>query len=162
MALFKMNRGNKSNLPTKKTEGYCYITVDEKKFYFDYLDASGNVQRGVLNSETATKLASAITIGSASFDGSSPITLDQMGAAAKPIKSTVTLPVSGWTNKKQTITVQGVTASNTVIVGPDPASAKDYSFAGIICTAQALNSLTMECEIAPQNPINLNILIIEA
>ena len=160
MALFKMNRGKKENLPTTKTEGYCYITSDEKKFYFDFLDDSGSLQRGTLNSETATKLEKDVNIGSASFNGSSSITLKEMGAAPAPIKTTVTLPVNGWVDGIQVITVQGVTSDNTVLVGPAPSSAKDYTFAGVLCTAQSTNSLTMECEITPQYPIDVNIVII--
>lgn len=160
MALFKMNRGKKDNLPTTKTEGYCYITSDEKKFYFDFLDDSGTLQRGTLNSETATKLEKDITIGLATFDGTNSITLKQMGAAPEPIKTTVTLSPSEWVNRVQVITIEGVTPTNTVLVGPAPASTRDYTFAGILCTAQSTNSLTMECEIIPQNPIDVNIVII--
>lgn len=35
MALFKINKGQASNLPSTYTEGYCYFTTDEGKFYID-------------------------------------------------------------------------------------------------------------------------------
>lgn len=49
MALFKILKGNSSNLPSKLTEGYCYVTQDNGKFY---IDVTGT-KRIVLNSETA-------------------------------------------------------------------------------------------------------------
>lgn len=49
MALFKILKGDSSNLPSKLTEGYCYVTQDNGKFY---IDVTGT-KRIVLNSETA-------------------------------------------------------------------------------------------------------------
>jgi len=36
MALFKIAKGNKSNLPIIKTDGYAYFTTDDGKFYIDH------------------------------------------------------------------------------------------------------------------------------
>lgn len=35
MALFKILKGIKDNLPTNYNEGYCYVTTDEHKMYID-------------------------------------------------------------------------------------------------------------------------------
>ena len=35
MALFKILKGNESNLPAKKTEGYAYFTEDKGNFFVD-------------------------------------------------------------------------------------------------------------------------------
>lgn len=35
MALFKIFRGRKANLPSQKTDGYAYFTTDDGKFYID-------------------------------------------------------------------------------------------------------------------------------
>lgn len=59
----------------------------------------------------------------------------------------------------QTVTVTGVTASNTVIVGPAPASQDVYVAAGIKCTAQAANSLTFTATSAPTAPVTVNVMI---
>lgn len=40
MALFKINKGKKANLPSTYTEGYCYFTTDDGKFYIDTTDAA--------------------------------------------------------------------------------------------------------------------------
>ena len=71
-----------------------------------------------------------------------------------------TLSSSGWSNNSQTITVQGVTSSNIVIVSPAPASANEYTEAQIQCTAQAANSLTFSCGTVPSDSISVNVVII--
>ena len=38
MALFKIKKGLKSNLPKTYNEGYCYFTTDDGKFYIDTKD----------------------------------------------------------------------------------------------------------------------------
>ena len=60
----------------------------------------------------------------------------------------------------QTITVSGVTANNTVFVAPAPVSNADYAAAGVMCTAQAANSLTFTCTNIPSNNITLNVVIL--
>lgn len=70
-----------------------------------------------------------------------------------------TLVATNWSSNTQTITVQGVTASNTVIVGPIPTDAQDYADAGILCTGQALNSLTFTCVDVPATDLQVNIVI---
>lgn len=69
------------------------------------------------------------------------------------------LTVAGWSNNTQTVTVTGVTATNTVFVSPAPASAADYASAGIICTAQGTDSLTFTCTTVPTNAITVNVVI---
>jgi hypothetical protein len=75
LALFKILKGVKSNLPSKYTEGYCYFTTDEGKMY---IDTTGNASgRVCLNAAKADILATArsFTIGATdkSFNGSSDI-----------------------------------------------------------------------------------------
>lgn len=59
MALFKVSKGLKSNLPTTKTEGYCWYTTDDSLFYIDYKDESGVLQRQALNAKDAETLTGA-------------------------------------------------------------------------------------------------------
>lgn len=51
MALFKIFKGDGSAkaLPTTKTDGFCYFTYNDGKFYVDYADATGTLQRRALN-----------------------------------------------------------------------------------------------------------------
>lgn len=87
-------------------------------------------------------------------------TAQEIGAAVKTNK-TATLAVADWSNKTQTVTVSGVTATNTVFVSPAPASAADYASAGIICTAQGTDSLTFTCTTTPTSAITANVVIID-
>lgn len=73
---------------------------------------------------------------------------------------TVTLTVAGWSSNTQTITVTGVTSSNTVIISPSPSNMEDYTNAGIVCTIQETNSLTFECDTIPTSAIDVNVVII--
>lgn len=56
MALFKISKGNESNLPAALTNGYCYYTIDEHNFYVDHPNASGALVRSKLSAEYAEKL----------------------------------------------------------------------------------------------------------
>jgi hypothetical protein len=59
MALFKISKGLKANLPTIKTSGYCWYTIDDSMFYIDHEDENGNVQRKALNAQEAQMLSGA-------------------------------------------------------------------------------------------------------
>lgn len=78
---------------------------------------------------------------------------------------TGTLAADGWSTSEgvisQTITANGVTATNTVIVSPAPSSINDYADSGIVCTTQATNSLTFTCETQPTSAVTVNIVIFE-
>ena len=59
MALFKILKGDSAALQSlKKTEGYCYVTTDEGKFYVDIT----GTKRICLNAETADKFNTDRTI----------------------------------------------------------------------------------------------------
>jgi len=73
---------------------------------------------------------------------------------------TVTLASANWSNNEITVTATWVTASNTVIVSPDPSSITDYTDAKIYCSAQGTDSLTFVCDTEPSNDIDVNIVIL--
>lgn len=53
MALFKILKGNKLNLPAEKHEGYAYFCEDTHEFYIDHLAADGvNIDRSMIRSDT--------------------------------------------------------------------------------------------------------------
>ena len=52
MALFKVSKGLKANLPPTKTEGYCWYTTDDSLFYIDYKDRNGILQRKQVDAGT--------------------------------------------------------------------------------------------------------------
>ena len=43
MALFKIFKGRKVNLPQTKTDGYAYFTTDDGKFYIDHAGQGENL-----------------------------------------------------------------------------------------------------------------------
>lgn len=80
MALFKISKGVKANLPSTYNEGYCYFTTDDGKFYIDTTNTAAG--RILLNAGKADQLSTARTIsltgdvtGSATFDGSNNISI---------------------------------------------------------------------------------------
>lgn len=75
-------------------------------------------------------------------------------------RQTVTLAVANWNNKSQTVSVTGVTASNTVFVSPAPASAGEYSGFGVLCTTQGEGSLAFSCDFTPENDISVNVVVL--
>ena len=79
--------------------------------------------------------------------------------ATVSITSTDWQSAGGGTYYDVTVTVTGMTASATTWVSPDPSSAYDYADAGIICSAQASNSLTFRTKgtDAPSGSISVNV-----
>ena len=78
------------------------------------------------------------------------------------VKSTTgTIQVANWSGSTATITVTGVTASNTVIVSPAPSSIAAWVKGELKCTAQGTNSLTFTCTTTPTAAININVLIVD-
>lgn len=58
MALFKISKGLKNNLPSSKTDGWCYFTTDDGKFWIDYKDTDNALKRKAVNAayaDAATK-----------------------------------------------------------------------------------------------------------
>jgi hypothetical protein len=59
MALFKISKGSRSNLPDTITEGFCWYTYDDSKFYIDHKDEKGVLVRKALNAQDAETLTGA-------------------------------------------------------------------------------------------------------
>lgn len=97
-------------------------------------------------------------------NGNDPITPESIGAATKPITVSITLSSSRWDNstKTQTVTVNGVSSDETtqlIISTPALVSQTAYYDAGVICTAQAENSLTFTCENIPTVDLSVYVVI---
>ena len=71
------------------------------------------------------------------------------------VNSTITLAAADWSAGTQTVTVNGITATSVVWVSPDPSDQADYVAGGILCTAQAANSLTFTASTTPTNDIDV-------
>jgi len=77
-----------------------------------------------------------------------------------PTETTVTIAVNDWSNNSCTKQVTGVTASNTIIAAPAPASINTAANANFYCSAQASGSLTFQVSQTPTASITVNIVII--
>ena len=89
------------------------------------------------------------------------VTIAQIGAQAKHKPKKCNLTVAGWSSLKQTVSVSGVTADNTLLVTPAPASQDVYCEAGVKCSAQAAGSLTFECTDVPAEELKVNVVILD-
>lgn len=88
---------------------------------------------------------------------------DAMAEAQKKtekIARIVTLFAAGWVENAQTVEVDGVTDSNTVIICTNPANAVEYSESVVRCTDQNEKSLTFTCEEVPTIDLLVNVLIL--
>lgn len=56
MALFKVCRGNESNLPTAKNDGWAYFCTNTGNFYIDWADSSNNLVRVQINAGCAERV----------------------------------------------------------------------------------------------------------
>lgn len=130
----------------------------------DYVDAgftfTGTLEDGDVIAFTCTIDIASTTYAWARVNVQPQPTPAEIGAATQKQRS-FTLAVADWSNSTQTKTVNGVTPNNTVIVAPAPSSSADYSAAGILCTAQSINSLTFMCETTPVTNISVNVIIID-
>lgn len=96
MALFKISKGLKTNLPSSKTDGWCYFTTDDGKFWIDYKDTDNALKRKAVNAAYADSAGKLDTsAGDANtpvyFSGGKPVActsldLDTSGNAATATK----------------------------------------------------------------------------
>lgn len=100
---------------------------------------------GLTNSQTYELLSS---------DGTIPT------ARLTKVNTTVTLTAAGWSGGSQTVTVTGMTATGIALVSPDPTDQSAYTSAGIICTAQAADSLTFTCSTTPTGDIDVVVVML--
>lgn len=124
MALFKVSKGIKANLPSTKTEGYCWYTTDDSLFYIDYKDENGTLQRKALNAkdaETITGASLSTILNSSDVEiPTSKAVLDALDG--KFGMSELSLRASDWTGTEspysQVVEVSGVTANSKVDLNP--------------------------------------------
>ena len=81
--------------------------------------------------------------------------------ATKPNMRTasVTLSASGWANKRQTFTLEGMTAQLAVIVTPAPETHEHYNDCAVRCAQQGEGTLTFEASVTPASDVRANVLI---
>lgn len=147
-----------TNYQFKKPKANEYAKPDDFNSNFDALD--------MLLKQQSDSIPDGVTVDSVISDTSeNPVQNKVISAALKLLESkhaaeTATLTAAGWSNKTQTVTVEGVTASNTILVAPASDSQEVWGKAGIVCTAQSAGSLTFTCKSAPSAAVTANIVIL--
>ena len=119
MALFKIKKGVKANLPTSYVEGYCYFTTDDGKFYIDTSNAASG--RILLNAGTADKLTT-------TRDGSSAKPI--YWASGKPVALSATVGSSSqpvYLNNGTITACTDISTVGLVHVGASAPSSTDYT-----------------------------------
>lgn len=75
--------------------------------------------------------------------------------------ATVNLPVSGWVENSQTVSVAGVTVANQVVATPSPSSHDHYGECAVRCTGQAAGALSFACITVPTIDLTVNVMILD-
>lgn len=94
------------------------------------------------------------------LDGVTSSVQTQLNAKVQKLTATASLTVAGWSSSQQTVSVSGVTTSNTIIVTPNPASYVHYNECMVRCSAQASGKLTFTCTDTPTSALTVNVLIL--
>lgn len=153
--VYKLTSGNAWTVTVR--EASVKITTGSKNG-INAVYSNGAVTIGHTNSVTAKTTQALYPI---TYDAQGHITGSGTAVTIPTIASTTaTLSTSSWSNNTQTITVTGVTASNTVIITPAPASAHDYVEAGCLCVEQGEDTLTFTCTDVPSADLTVNVLVL--
>lgn len=118
-----------------------------------YSEASLLADGGVTSAKIASKAVTSAKIGDKA------VTKAKLASGATYTAATASLTSTGWSSGEQTVSVSGVTASNVVIVSPDPGSHVAYSEANVRCIEQASGKLTFACDDVPGESLTVNIVI---
>ena len=133
---------------TSSTSTTLAATASAVKAAYDYADgamavansAHGDAETALTWANTAIELAG--------------------GKEGKHTTTTVSLAVASWSSLAQTVSVSGVTTSNSVICTPAPASHDAYCKPGVYCSAQASGKLTFKCTTKPTAALTVNVMIL--
>lgn len=83
------------------------------------------------------------------------------GKASKSSGVAVAIAVADWSGGTTcTKSVTGVTASNNIVVAPDPSSSDKYGEFGVKATAQGSGTVTFSASATPDSAITVNVLIV--
>ena len=77
------------------------------------------------------------------------------------IEKSASLPQSAWSNNVQTISVEGVTATNHIIVTPDPGYFVAWNESMVRATTQGDGTVSFACEYVPESDLVANFVIWE-
>lgn len=116
---------------------------------------SGATLSTITTQDTTYSTASTSTSGLMSSSDKTKLNGIATGATSNVIMTaTATLTVSGWSSKRQSVSISGVTASNLIIVSTNDTSS------GINCTAQGSGTLTFTCSSVPTTSVTVSVAVL--
>ena len=136
------------------------------KLYAVGVDSAGKLAVSVPWKDVSfsRSLSTGTQIGSITIDGTTTVIYAPSGggggSSSTVFTDTVTLESSDWSNNSQTVSVQGVTTTNAVIVTAAPGDVSTWSSCQIACTGQSSGALTFSCSTTPSGDVDANVLII--
>ena len=72
----------------------------------------------------------------------------------------ISLTVAGWSDNKQTVTIEDIDSTCDIIVSPKPSNSSVYSKAGVQCISQGTGTLTFSCKKTPTEVLAVSLLIV--
>lgn len=135
-------------------------------------DVVFGISNGGTGATTAAGARNALGLGNT--DGELPVENGGTGAttakqarlnlgATSVYTTTVVLNVGGWSNNRQTVSIDNVDVSDmsnsVIIVSPNPSSHLEYSENGIYCIEQLSRELTFMCDSVPNVNVMVNVAI---
>lgn len=105
----------------------------------------------------ATATAETILAGYTAYGADGDL-ISGIASSLSKTEVSVSLPVSGWVNNQQTVSVAGVTTASTVCVRGDSAS---YDNCYVYCSAQSNGSLTFSCVLHPLEVVTAIVVIFD-
>lgn len=88
------------------------------------------------------------------------VSLDTDGLQRQHATKIMQLFASDWVDSRQTISVPGVTETNTIFVAPVATDQDAYTESEIFCASQAVDALTFTCVTIPETDMFVNIVIL--
>ena len=123
-------------------------------------DAAGNEIEGALDMTITTDTETNMTGLLKGDEGTVEAAQPGVDYATPSKGVTVTLTAAGWSDNMQTVSVSGATANNPKVISPAYASIAEYAACGIKAAAEGAGTITFACDVAPENDLIVNILIV--
>lgn len=150
-------------------------SVTVATLYYSLYMVHNNTDQIIINVDTSGSLplTGGTITGNLTVDGKLQTTQDptevndvvtlgyfSKNCVTKHVQVSKILSSSAWSDNTQQVAIEEVATTDTVIVGPDHASAEAYTDAGILCISQAEGSLTFKCDTVPEGDVKVNIVLI--
>jgi hypothetical protein len=135
-------------------------SINEDGSVYEMLSHDGTIPEARLADTTNAQQGDVLTL-----DSTGNAVWQAGGGGSSPTQTSIQIDMIDWQSNGGSgyycnVSVQGVTLNNIVFVSADdPISMTEWANCKIMCTNQAPDQLTFECETQPSNPVSVNIVI---